>query len=138
MKNENIDVKIKKKNEKTINKKITNLVNELHWKTINYLTKNYETILIGSMSSKSIVSKKNGLNRMTKRIALHLKFYKFRERLKYKCNISETKYGKIDEWMTSKMCSLCGNVNENLGGSEIYDCNKCKVNQSENNHLRPN
>jgi putative transposase len=127
MSNENIDKNIKDKNEKMINKKISNLVNELHWKTINYLTKNYETVLIGNMSSKNIVSKGGKLNKMTKRIALHLKFYKFRERLKYKCNISETKYGKIDEWMTSKMCSLCGNVNENLGGSEIYDCNKCKV-----------
>ena len=52
------------------------------------------------MSSKSIVSKGSNLNKMTKRIALHLNFYKFHERLKYKCNISETKYGKIDEWLT--------------------------------------
>jgi putative transposase len=127
MSNENINKNKKDKNEKMINKKISNLVNELHWKTINYLTKNYETVLIGNMSSKNIVSKSGKLNKMTKRIALHLKFYKFQNRLKYKCNISETKYGKIDEWMTSKMCSLCGNVNENLGSSEIYDCSKCKV-----------
>ena len=104
--NENIDKKIKSKNEKVVNKKIKNLVNELHWKTINYLTKNYETVLIGNMSSKNIVSKNGNLNRMTKRIALHLNFYKFQERLKYKCNIRETKYGKIYEWLTSKMCSI--------------------------------
>ena len=24
------------------------------------------------------------------------------------------------------MCSLCGNINENLGSCEIYNCNKCK------------
>jgi transposase len=127
MNNANIDVKIKKKNEKTINKKITNLVNELHWKTINYLTKNYETILIGSMSSKSIVSKKNGLNRMTKRIALHLNFNKFHQRLKFKCNMNGSIYGKINEWMTSKMCSNCSNIHENLGSSEMYECSKCKI-----------
>ena len=40
-----------------INKKIRNLTDELHWKTINYLVKNYDTILIGNMSSKGIVSK---------------------------------------------------------------------------------
>jgi putative transposase len=127
MSKENIDKKIKIKNEKIINKKIKNLVNELHWKTINYLTKNYETVLIGNMSSKGIVSKNGNLNKTTKRIAMHLNFYKFHERLKYKCNINNLGYGKINEWMTSKMCSLCGNLNENLGGSEIYKCSKCNV-----------
>lgn len=127
MKNEKIDIKIKKKNEKKINKKIENLVNELHWKTINYLTENYETVLIGNMSSKNIVCKGGNLNKLNKRLALHLKFYKFHERLKYKCDMKGVNYGKINEWLTSKMCSICGNIKENLGGSEIYECEKCKV-----------
>jgi putative transposase len=127
MENELIDKKVKKKNEQMINKKIKNLVNELHWQTINYLTKKCETILIGDMSSKSIVSKTRKLNKMTKRIALSLKFYEFRERLKYKCSIKGIKYGDVNEWMTSKMCSKCGNIKENLGGNEIYRCNKCGI-----------
>jgi len=118
--NENISKDIKKKNEKIINKKITNLVNELHWKSIDYLVNNYKTVLIGDMSIKSIVSKTGNLNKMTKRIGLHLSFYKFHQRLKYKCDINKVKYGKIKEWMTSKICSMCGNINENLGSSEIY------------------
>jgi putative transposase len=109
------------------NKKISNLVEELHWKTINYLVKNYETVLIGSMSSKSIVSKNGKLNKMTKRIAMYLSFNKFHQRLKYKCNSNGIEYGKINEWMTSKMCSVCGNINENLGGSEVYECIKCNT-----------
>lgn len=127
MSNENISKKIQKKNEKMINNKISNLVKELHWKTINYLVKNYETVLIGNMSSKSIVSKKGNLNKMTKRIAMHLSFDKFHKRLKYKCNVNGVKYGKINEWMTSKMCSVCGNIHENLGSSEIYECIKCNT-----------
>jgi putative transposase len=142
MNNENINKNIKKKNEKMINKKITNIVNELHWKTINYLTKNNESILIGNMSSKGIVSKKGNLNRMTKRIAQSLRFYEFRTRLKYKCNIRNAEYGNIDEWMTSKMCSMCGNIKENLGGNEKYECNKCgikmerDVNGARNIHMK--
>jgi len=127
MDNENISKEIKKKNEYMINKKIKHLVNDLHWKSIDYLTKNYETVLIGDMSTKSIVSRNGNLNKMTKRIALHLNFYKFRQKLKYKCNVNNVKYGKIKEWMTSKMCSNCGSINENLGGSEIYDCIDCKI-----------
>ena len=140
--NENITTKIKKKNEKMINKKIRCLINELHWKTINYLTKNNETILIGNMSSKSIVKKTGNLNRMAKRIALNLRFCEFHKRLKYKCDLKNAKYGKIDEWMTSKMCSMCGNVKDNLGGNEMYECEKCgikmerDVNGSRNIHIK--
>jgi len=125
--NENINKEIKKKNELMINRKISNLVDELHWKSIDYLTKNYETVLIGNMSSKSIVSKNGNLNKMTKRIALHLKFYKFHQKLKYKCDANGVKYGKINEWMSSKMCSNCGSINENLGSSEIFNCVDCKL-----------
>ena len=140
--NKNINNNIKKKNEKTINKKIINLVDELHWKTINYLTTNNETILIGNMSSKSIVSKSGNLNKMTKRISMHLKFYEFHRRLKYKCNTRDVKYGKINEWMTSKMCSICGEIKENLGGDEMYECEKCgikmerDINGARNIHIK--
>ena len=51
MGNETISDKIKKKNEKMINKKISNIVSDLHWKTIKYLTDNNEVILMGNMST---------------------------------------------------------------------------------------
>ena len=49
---------IKRKIEKRLNNKIKNLVSDMHWKTINFLTNNYKTILIGDMSSKSIINNK--------------------------------------------------------------------------------
>lgn len=127
MNNEEIDKKIKKKNEKMINRKIKNKVTELHWKTINYLTSNYETILIGNMSIKSIVSKKNKLSKLTKRIGLSMEFNKFHQRLKYKCYVKKISYGKINEWMTTKMCSRCGEINEKVGASEVFECAKCRL-----------
>ncbi len=33
------------------------MINDMHWKTINYLTDNYKTILIGNLSTKNIVEK---------------------------------------------------------------------------------
>ena len=55
----------------------------MHWQTINYLIKNYETILIGDLNVKSIVKKNGNLGKMSKRIAMCLKFYNFKQKLNY-------------------------------------------------------
>jgi len=128
--NSEIPKKIKKKNERMINKKIKNLKDELHWKTINYLTKKHKIILIGNLSTKRIINNgnnKNNLNKMTKRIAVALSFYQFRERLKYKCYIRDTKYKLVDEFLTSKLCTKCGNEKKDLGTEKVYDCASCNI-----------
>ena len=48
-KNKNIPLKIKKKNEKIINRKIFNQIDDMHWKTIKFLTTNFKNILLGDM-----------------------------------------------------------------------------------------
>ena len=117
----------KKKHEKKYNKKLKNAIDELHWKTINYLTNNYERILIGNMSSKQIVkNNKSNLSKMMKRIALKYKFYEFRTRLHYKCNSKNVKYKCVNESYTSKVCSNCGYFDSDLGGKKIYNCEKCE------------
>jgi len=125
--NKNISKKIKNKNEIMCNKKINNCVDELHWKTIHFLTTKYNNILIGDMSIKRIISKNNNLTKLTKRIGQKLKFYKFTKRLEFKCSIRETKMKIINEKYTSKMCSNCGNIKNDLGSSKTYNCDKCKI-----------
>ena len=127
--NDDINDKIKMKIEKMCNKKITNKVNELHWKTINYLTKNYKNIIIGDMSTKMICKniKTNKIDKMTKKIANKMRWYVLHERLKYKCGQTNTKYKMVDECYTSKMCSICGNIKNDLGSSKIYRCVNCKT-----------
>ena len=94
------------------------------------------------MSIKSIVNKKGKLNKIYKRVGLRLNFYKFHQRLKYKCDINDRDYGKINEWLTSKTCSMCGNINEKLGSSEVYNCVNCKsifdrdINGARNIYIR--
>jgi IS605 OrfB family transposase len=99
----------------------------MHWKSINYLTKKYNTILIGDMSVKSIIRKNGVLNSMTKRIASAMSLYKFCERLKYKCSIKNVKYKMVNERYTSKCCSNCGTIKENLGGDMVYNCDICHI-----------
>lgn len=125
--NKKIPNKIKKKNIRNINKKIYNLTDELHWKTIKFLTFNFETIFLGDMSAKSIVSKQNiKLSNLMKVACLRTRFYEFRQRLKYKCSITNTKFKLVDEFYTSKTCSLCGSYKKDLEGNKIYNCTNCK------------
>jgi putative transposase len=129
--NKNKEIQNNKKNklEKKYNTKMSNLVDEMHWKTINYITKNYKTILIGNMSSKEIVSnnKKNTISYMTKRIGLKLKFYQFHQRLEYKCGTRKRNHKVINESYTSKMCSKCGNEDLDLNSKKIYKCTSCNI-----------
>jgi putative transposase len=124
----NYPKKIKDKYTKRTYMKIRNMMNEVHWKTSNYLTNNYETIIIGDMNTKSITKKDTGkIDKMTKRIAYLMGISKFRERLKYKCQQKNTTYKMADESYTSMMCSKCGNEDKNLGGKKVYNCGNCKL-----------
>lgn len=124
--NPNIPKSIKTKYTKRTNRKILNKVNDLHWKTIKFLTTNYKNILLGDMSAQSITSKNNSvLSKISKVACLRTKYYKFSQRLQYKCNATRTNFSMVDERYTSKLCSCCGNYKEELKGEKIYMCSKC-------------
>jgi IS605 OrfB family transposase len=109
-------------------RKLENVVNELHYKTCNYLCKNYKTIIIGKLSTKDIVNKKTSkLLPITKRVALSLRHYEFRNRLKAKCEETGTILIELPEHYTSKTCSKCGTLNETLGASKTFSCDDCKI-----------
>ena len=75
-KKKNIPNKKKKKIEKLYNRKISSLVDDLHWKTIKYLTNKYKNILVGDMSVKGITNNEtSNLTPINKRLAYRLKFY---------------------------------------------------------------
>jgi len=94
------------------------------WKSINYLIDNYSTIVIGDLSTKTTGELKNG-NKMSKRIGNLLNLYKFKEKLKYKCYITKTKYKEEEEYFTSKCCSNCSYLHKTLGSAKIYKCPQC-------------
>jgi len=122
-------MKKKKRNEliRRLRRNIRNKVDELHWKTIKYLTDNYQIILIGDMSVKGITRKGSGLKSRVKKMALSLRFNEYRQRLNYKCQVRNRKLYTVNESYTSKMCSMCGNLNSKLGGSKIFECPSCEI-----------
>lgn len=114
--------------QKTYRRKIENNVNDLHWKTIKFLTDNYGNIIIGDMSVKKIISnERSGLPAICKRILSSLRLYQFKCRLKYKCEKYGMSFNEVDERYTSKVCSNCGKLNANLGSSEIFKCPNCNL-----------
>ena len=108
-------------------RKISNLINELHWKSINYLIEEYDNILLGNISTKNIVSnEKKKIGSLNKRVALSMRLFIFKERLKYKCTLNKKKFIEVNESYTSKTCSSCGNIKKEQNKTKIYKCEKCK------------
>ena len=117
---------IKKKIERKHYSKITNKVDDLHWKTIKYLTDNYKDISLGNMSTKQICS--GFLNPYVKRVGTSMRLYVFKERLKYKCFVCGVNYQEVNERHTSRYCSNCGNgYNFRLTTEKEYGCRTCKI-----------
>ena len=110
------------------NKKI-NIVNELHWKTINDMVKNNDFIMHGDIKSHDIVShgKKYKYKRDLNRNFNDLKFYLFKQRLEYKAKLKNKKVFLVNEAYTTQTCSFCGNKYK-PGVSRIYKCSNCKRN----------
>ncbi len=104
-------------------KKLADYINNLHWQTANYLTKNYNHILLGNYSTKNMVES-DKTSKMNKRIGSSLKFYQFKQKLIYKCLIRNCKFGLVDEYNTTKACSNCSNL-YNIGSSREYNCKHC-------------
>lgn len=106
-------------------KRVKNLVNELHWKTISFLVENYDIIILPDFRVQQMVRKKK-LGRMTKRLMNMFSFYKFKEKLRYKCEIYKKRLIIVDESYTSCTCGVCGTINK-TGGKELFKCKKCDL-----------
>ena len=119
---------IKEKNRKInrIDNKIKNMITDMQWKVIKYLTDNYKTVLMGNFSTKNIRKDKK-IPKIVARVGKKYNFFQFKERLKYKCIYTNTSYKHVDEAFTSKCCHSCGFCDRTLEGEKIYKCKKCNI-----------
>lgn len=106
-------------------RRIKNLITDLHWKTIKYLTSNYQQIIMGDIRISKLLKKKD-LPRRVKRFLAQYSFFGFKQRLTWKGNLKKRDVVLVDESFTSKTCSECGTLN-NVKKSETYRCKNCKV-----------
>ena len=104
-------------------RKIKNMINELHWKTVSFLIENYDVIILPDFRVSEMVKSKK-LTRMTKRLMCMYSFYSFRQKLEWKCSLYNKKIFIVDESYTSKTCGRCGVLND-VKGNETYTCGSC-------------
>jgi transposase len=103
--------------------KLNNLIDDMHFKTINFLTQNYSNILLPSFEIQEMVSKRT-LHRSTKRKMLNFSFYKFKQRLNHKAALLNHCHVEIvNEAYTSQTCGYCGNLKKT--SDETITCDKC-------------
>lgn len=112
-----------KKFIKRIRRKITDMISDMHWKTANYLCKNFDTVLVGNLSTTGIVKRdKSFFNAKSKRFIISLSHYEFRKKLLSKAEEYKTKCIIVDESFTTKTCGKCGVQNHKVGGAKIFNC----------------
>lgn len=115
----------KKKYIQRIRDKLKNMVKDMHCKVSNFLCKNFDNIVIGNMSTKSIISNTKKLHSSTKKMCLALSHYKFKLILQNTALKFGNKVHIVDESYTSKTCGNCGQTNSKLKGSKIFNCGDC-------------
>jgi len=108
-------------------RKINNLITDMHWKSINFLTQNYKLIFLPKFESQEMVRKTKKLNKTIRHKLNTLSHWKFQEKLKFKCFEKNIKLEIVSEEFTSKTCGMCGVLNEKLKSSRTFKCDNCNL-----------
>ncbi len=104
------------------------LIDDIHWKTICFLTGNYKRILLPDFRITGMVKKQSSkLPKIVKRLMYIYSFFRFKERLQYKCKVKNIKLHIVDESYTSKTCGSCGKLNNSLGSNKRFICPYCST-----------
>lgn len=107
-----------------LNKKLKNLVDDIHKRISKWMCENYDCILIPKMNSMSF----KNINKKTRRRMLVWRHCSFIKRLIEKSKlIRGCRIEVVDESYTSKTCTNCGYIKGNLHGEKVFNCDKCKL-----------
>jgi putative transposase len=121
----------KRKITKAINRqhlRIKHLVDEVHWKAIDFLTKKYTDIIIPPFESSNMVKKGNRkINKKCVRQMLSWRHYTFRQRLMTKALEKGINVYVMGEEYTTKTCTCCFNINNKVGGAKVFNCPHCHI-----------
>ena len=99
--------------------RITNLVDELHWQLVRWLTSNYRIILLPTFETHDLTQRAGRkIRSKTARMMLTFRHYEFKQRLKWKAWQRGALVLDVNEAYTSKTRSWDGAVNTKLGGAK--------------------
>jgi putative transposase len=99
--------------------RITDLVDELHWKCCRFLVDNFDVILLPTFETSQMSSKaRRKIDRKSVRMMLTFSHFKFKQRLRQKAFEAGAVVLDVDEAYTSKTVSWTGELVSNLGGAK--------------------
>lgn len=117
--------RIREKQISKCEKRKIDIVNQLHWDFVNDLLSQNDVVYLGDIKSHDIV--KNGKNKYLNQAFNDLKFFTLKQRLFYKAGLTGKKVILVPEHYTTKTCSSCGEINNDVGSKEIFECPCCKM-----------
>jgi putative transposase len=114
-----------------LERRVGNLVDEMHWKVARELAANYDTIIIPPFETQKMARRwSNGRQRKINKTAvcmmLRLAHYRFRQRLEHIANKLGSRVVVRTEEYTSKTCGNCGVVHADLGSAKKFKCPHCR------------
>lgn len=113
--------------QERMRQRIHHLVDDVHWKSINFILERFDNIILPPFKVSNMVKKgKRVIGNKTVRQMLTWRFYDFRKRLITRAkSIGGIKVYENGEEYTSKTCTGCLKIKNNLGGAKIYQCHHC-------------
>ncbi len=105
---------------------VNQILNFVKANNINHII--MENLDVKQMTRKDNVNKVIGKNRSKsmKKSILHISFHMFKQIMRYKCAMNGVYLSLIDPRNTSKSCSKCGNIDNQLNiKKRIYKCKHC-------------
>ncbi len=118
-----------KKHELKLRKRIRNLANEVHWKTINFLTDNFTHIIYPTYNTGNMIKSTNRIiSTKSVRQMVSWRNYSLKQKLIERCKQKGVELIQCTEEYTSKTCSNCGHIHKSLKDKKIYTCKECNLN----------
>ena len=117
--------RIRKKQISKLEKRKGDLVDRLHWDFVNHILEHNDIVYWGDIKSHDIV--KGGKNKFLNLAFNDLKFYQLKQRLLYKAYVYGKKVFMVREHYTTKTCSCCGTLNQEIGSKEVFACGCCNT-----------
>ena len=112
--------------------RLRDLVDELHWKSISFLVRNFNVIILPTFETKEMTNKKGRkIKKFVARAMLSLRFYEFGERLSYKCKEYGCTLIRSNEAYTSKTNSFNGDI-INIGSRDSFKYDGIKIDRDIN------
>jgi len=109
-----------------LRRRVKDLIDECHKKSVLLLLRTFDVVIIPRFNSHAMAGKrKRRLNRRTVRKMMTWSHGRFLDRLVSKAEELGKKVVVVSEAYTSKTCSACGWIDQNLGGRKVFRCQRC-------------